>query len=109
MLVFPPGGELARLAMLPEDIGLEDALNSILVDFTESVNSVKAVVESGKVVVELDKPRFTTQYMRINKCLGSLPVSIAGCVIASVLSKPVYFLREMSVDDKTIGFFEIDE
>ena len=109
LLVFPPGGELVRLAMLPEDIGLKHALNKVLVHFTELANSVKSVEEAGQMIVELGKPKTSTEHVRVNKCLGSLPMSIAGCVIAHVLSKPVHFLREEITENKTTGFFDIDE
>ena len=80
VMVFPPGSELVRLALLPEDIQVEDALNAVLVD-----------------------------YDRVNQSLGSLAVSVSGCVIADILGKPVYFLREESVDNRLTGFFRVGQ
>ncbi len=105
--VFPPGSELVRLALLPEDILLEDALNAVLVDFVEMANSVKAVSESDHVLVELVSPKVGSDYDRVNNSLGSLAVSVSGCVIADNLGKPVYFLREETDGDTRTGFFRV--
>ena len=107
LLVFPPGSELVRLALLPEEIGAEDALNSVLVDLVESVDIVKAVVEGDQVVVELFKPKNDARYMRIDRCLGSLPVSIAGCVLAEAMGKSVLFQREEAEGLKVSAFYRL--
>jgi len=107
VMVFPPGSELVRLALLPEDIQVEDALNAVLVDFAEMADSVKVVSEGDQVLVELVSPKVVSDYDRVNRSLGSLAVSVSGCVIADNLGRPVYFLREESVDNKLTGFFRV--
>lgn len=107
VLIFPPGSELVRLALLPEDILLEDALNAVLVDFAEIVNSVKAVSETDQVLVELVSPKVGSDYDRVNHSLGSLAVSVSGCIIAYITGKPVFFVREETVDNKVSGFFRV--
>jgi hypothetical protein len=109
VMVFPPGSELVRLALLPEDIQVEDALNTVLVDFAEMADSVKVVSEDDQVLVELVSPKVGSDYDRVNQSLGSLAVSVSGCVIADILGKPVYFLREESVDNKLTGFFRVGQ
>ena len=47
LFIFPPGSEIVRLSLLPEDTGLEDALQYVLVDYLEGAGSVKAIKESG--------------------------------------------------------------
>ena len=107
VMVFPPGSELVRLALLPEDMLLEDALNAVLVDFAEMANSVKAVSEDDQVLVELVSPKVGSDYDRVNHSLGSLAVSVSGCIIADITGKPVYFLREETTDSKVSGFFKV--
>ncbi len=109
LLVFPPGSEVVRLAMLPDDIVVEDALNHVLVDFLEIVNSVKSVREMDEIVVELVDPKTTSVFPRVNKCLGSISVSVIGCVIAHVSGKPVMFIGEKFHEGNVVGFFRVGE
>ncbi len=73
------------MALLPEDIQVEDALNAVLVDFAEMADSVKVVSEDNQVLVELVSPKIGSDYDRVNQSLGSLAVSVSGCVIADNL------------------------
>ena len=105
--LFPPGSEVVRLSVLSEDYGVEEALNYVMVDFLEAVQSVKTVEDGGRVVVELRVPRVSTDFPRFQRVLGSVPCSLAGCVLASVLGRPVLFSDE-EVDGGTVrGFFEV--
>jgi hypothetical protein len=94
LFVFPPGSEVVRLSLLPEDSGIEDALQYVLVDYLEGVRSVKAIRESDKVVVEVNDPRLRTDFPRFQRVLGSLTTSVSGCVLSSVLGKPSLFVEE---------------
>ena len=105
--IFTPGSELVRLAMIPEDTRLEDALNTVLVDFTELVEGLKAVEDNDQIIVELSKPKQDTEYDRVSKSLGSLGISVAGSVIATITNKPVFFEREEKETDKTTGYYRI--
>ena len=94
LFIFPPGSEVVRLSLLPEDSGLEDALQFVLVDFLEGVGSVKAIMESDQVVIEVNDPTLRTDFPRFQRVLGSLTTSISGCVLSSVLGKPSLFVEE---------------
>jgi hypothetical protein len=107
ILIFPPGSEIVRLALLPEDIGLEDALSTVLVDFVELVDSVKAVFDLDQVIVELANFRVLSEFSRVNNSLGSLPVNIAGCVLARVLDKNVALIHEEYIDFGISAVFEV--
>jgi hypothetical protein len=107
ILVFPPGSEIVRLALLPEDISLEDALSTVLVDFVELVDSVKAVFDLDQVIVELGNTRASSEFSRVNNSLGSLSVSIAGCVLAIVFDKRVALRREESIDLGVRAVFKV--
>jgi hypothetical protein len=109
VLVFPPGSEAVRLALLPEDVGIEDALNSVLVDFTEIADEVKSVVELNQVIVEVSGRKSGSGFSRVNNSLGSLPISISGSVLAQVLGKPVRFIQEDESGRSLVGFFEVHE
>jgi len=107
LFVFPPGSEVVRISVLSEDYGVEEALNYVLVDFLEAVQSVKTVEEGGRVVVEMKVPRMNTDFPRFQRVLGSVASSVVGCVLASVLMKPVVFSDEEINGDSVRGFFEV--
>jgi hypothetical protein len=105
--VFPPGSEAVRLSLLPEEAGAEDALSHVLVDFIEAVESVKLVRRGSEAVVELGRPRASSEYPRVNGCLGSYPVSLAGCVLAHVLRGPILYRGEEASGSSTLAYFEV--
>jgi len=107
LLVFPPGSELIRLSGLSSGGGLEDALRHVLVDFVEAVESVKAVREDDRVVVDLEKPRVGTDFPNYGRVLGSLATSIAGCVLAFCLEVPVLFNEERAEGKKVRAVFRV--
>lgn len=107
VVVFPPGSEAVRLAGLGEGAGVEDALSYVLVDFMEAVEAVKAVVTGDRVVVELNHVRADTSLSRYHACLGSLPVSTAGCVLAWVTGAPVAYTGERSDGTKVTAGFRV--
>lgn len=96
LMVFPPGSEVVRLSGLGVEAGVEEALVFVLVDFLEAVHGVKAIREGGRVVVEYSRPVVGTGFPRFVAVLGSLPVSVGGSVLASVLGAPVELVEEES-------------
>jgi hypothetical protein len=109
LFVFPPGGEVVRLAGLGEESGAEDALVYVLVDYVELVEGVRAVETGDRVVVELLRPRVDTEYSRYRECLGSLATSVAGCVLAWVYDASVVYLGEEVTDDKVTASFRVNK
>ena len=107
LMVFPPGSEIVRLSLLGEESGLEDALSYVLVDYLEAVESVKAVLSGDRVVVQLNRYRVDTDFPRVKLCLGSIPVSTAGCVLAWVTGKPVLFVDEAGSGESTTATFRV--
>jgi hypothetical protein len=95
------------LSLLSEEAGLEDALTQVLVDFIEAVDTVKAVRNGREIKIELGGVRVSTDYLRVNECLGSYPVSIAGCVLSQVLGTPICYRGEEDYGDKKLAFFEV--
>ena len=98
LTVFPPGAEVVRLAGIGDEMGLEDALGYVLVDYLEAAEGVKVVESGGNVVVQVVGPVVDSSFVRVRGCLGSTVASVAGCVFASLRGVPVRFLGEESVD-----------
>ena len=97
LMVFPPGSELIGLGDLSSEVGVEDALTSVLVDYLEACEGVRAVVTGDDVVVSVSKPVSGGDYPRIRLCMGSLTVNVSGSVLAFVLGEMVRFV-DMRVD-----------
>jgi hypothetical protein len=94
LIIFPPGSEIVRLSMLSEDTDIENALNYVLVDLLEAADSVKMVQEGDNIIVQISKPRISTDFPRYNKFLGSLTTSIVGCIISYFIEQPIEYLSE---------------
>jgi hypothetical protein len=107
LMVFPPGSEILRLSLVEEGSGVEDALSYVLVDFLEAAESVKSEELGGSVVVKIGNPRIRTDFPRFNMVLGSLPTSLAGCVVAQALGKPVAFVDEQILGKIINATFEV--
>jgi hypothetical protein len=107
LTIFPPGSEIIRLSEIGEESGVDDALSYVLVDFLEAVESVKSVEAGRRTIINFSKPRIRSDFPRFNTCLGTLPTSIAGCVLAQVLGKPVGLIEEQVTNEQVIATFEV--
>jgi hypothetical protein len=87
LIVLPPGSELVRLGELPE--GLEAALSEVLVDQTELCESVTTVHRGDCIVLEVRGARGLIGAGRFIRVMGSLEASVAACVAAAILKRPV--------------------
>jgi hypothetical protein len=107
LMVFPPGSEVVRLSMLGEEAGLEEALTYVLVDFLEAVEGVKATRVEDEVVIRFHRVRIDTEFPRYRKVLGSLPTSMAGTIISTVLGAPVRLMEENELLDGVQAIFGV--
>ncbi len=105
--IYPPGTEIVRLAALGEESSPDDALSYILVDFLEAADSVKTAQAGRRTIVSIQKPRIRTDFPRFISCLGTLPTSIAGCVIANTINQPVTLSEEQVTEDSITATFEV--
>jgi len=107
LTLFPPGTEIIRLSDIGEESGVDEALSYILVDYLEAVESTKTVEAGRRIIVSMSKPRIRSDFPRFNACLGTLPSSIAGCILAQVLKKPVGLIEEQATNQQVITTFEV--
>ena len=96
LMLIPPGAEIVRLAKVDRGEDLEDALRTVLVEFSDLAGSVAAVEEEGSKVarVQIGKPKLTSESPYFNNCLGSPLSCIACCVAAVVKGQPVRIVDE---------------
>jgi len=107
LFVFPPGSEVVRLSLLSPESGVEEALTHVLVDFLEIVQSVKAVRDGERIVVEMRGSRVETEFPRFRMVLGSISTSTAGCVLSTVVDVPVLFKDEQIEERRIRSVFQV--
>ncbi len=96
LLVIPPGNEIVRLAKVRKGTDLEDALRSVLVDYSDLAGGVLATEEEGGRVakIQITKPSLGSDSPYFNDSLGS-PVSCVACCVAAVAKgDPVRLVEE---------------
>ncbi len=109
MLVYPVGSELGKIPEFQDGLSLEERLRYILVESTEICSRVM-VQEAGNIVVVGMKGAYPDiQGQRYRRSLGSLPSSIAACVITAMHDKPVTLLEERKTGDRLIARFQLLE
>jgi hypothetical protein len=96
LMLIPPGAQIVKLAKVERGGDLEEALRSVLVEFSDLASSVLAVEEEGSKIarVQIAKPKLTSESPSFNNCLGSPVSCIAGCVAAVVKGEPVRIVDE---------------
>jgi hypothetical protein len=107
LMVFPPGSEILRLSQLEGGARLEEAMNYVLVDYFEGAESVKVVKEGSRVKVFIGKARLRSDFSRFNSVLGSITVSVLGCVAAQVLMAPVSVVEERNEGNNVRAIFTV--
>jgi hypothetical protein len=112
LLVVPPGSDLIKLSKLEEGGELEDALKTLLVDFSDLASSVllveeeregggedqapdpKPTMQSNHVKMQIKGPRLSSSSPFFNECLGTPVSCVACCVAAAVTHSPVRIVEE---------------
>jgi len=103
--LLPPATKIKELLGEVETEDVEPAVVSVLSTMLEIAEDVKVTSEANRIylaytpIVDLELPRF-------NECMGSLPTSVAACIIAYVTKKKVKFVREDNVKSKVYAVFE---
>jgi hypothetical protein len=59
------------------------------------------------IIVGMKGADLNIQGQRYRDSLGSLPSSLAACVIAALQNKPVKLFEEKEADDRLIGVFRV--
>jgi len=97
LVLPPPASELARFEGI-SDMNVEDAISHILVDVAELTSSVNIATSEG-IVLELKGLRSHVAAGRFRRVFGSLEASIAACIAASILKRPIYVESEFEEED----------
>ena len=85
----------------------EEALNHILVEQLEILESIKAIESTNKIAIKMSGSRVEVEFPRTKKVLGSLPTCITGSILSYILKKPIILLKEESSGRDIIASFEM--
>ena len=95
------------LSTVEEGMEAEKVLNQVLVEQFEILESVKAIESGSKITVYMTGFRVETEFPRLKNVIGSIPTSIAGCLLSINLKKPVLFIGEELSGRSIIAIFEM--
>jgi hypothetical protein len=105
LMIFPPGSEVVRIASLEKGADVDEALSHILVDLLEVVESLKVVRSNDTYILEMSRTQSDTRFPRFKVVPVLLLTSIIGCILATVLWKPVMLVNEdLSIKKVTVSF-----
>ncbi len=107
VLVYPVGSEFSKIPEFQDGFSLEDGLRYILVESTDICSRVMAEETGNTIVVGMKDPETDVQGERYRDSLGSLPSSLAACVIATLHEKPVKLVEERKSGDRLIARFRL--
>jgi hypothetical protein len=108
--IFTPGAYLGEVKEIRiEDIGIEEALQYILVESAELCSTVRASEIEDTIVVEMNDVRVQSESETYRHLLGSLPTSLAASVVAVVRGSPVIITNEEITPTRNIARLSILE
>lgn len=105
VLVYPIGSELSTIPEFQDGLSLEERLRLVLVESANLCSSVMAEETGTLTIVGMKGADVSVQGQRYRDALGSLPSSIAACVIATLHEKPVTLVEEKNSGDRLIAVF----
>jgi hypothetical protein len=109
VLIYPVGSELTTIPQLRDGLSLEETLRYVLVESANICSRVMAEETESLIIVGMKDADVNIQGQRYLDSLGSLPSSLAACVIASLRNKPVTLLEERKAGDRLIAVFRLLE
>ena len=96
LLVVPPGNEIVKLAKVESGTELEEALRSVLVEYSDLARGVLAIEDDGgkTAKIQITKPSLSSDSPYFNDTLGSPVSCVASCVAAVAKGVPVRISEE---------------
>jgi len=107
LLVYPVGSELSRIPEFAEVLSLEERLTYVLVESADICSRVMVEEAGSVIVVAMESADLAIQGQKYLDSLGSLPSSLAACIIATVHDRPVTLVEERKAGDRLIAVFRL--
>ncbi len=109
LLVYPVGSELNRIPEFQDGLSLEEGLRYVLIESADICSRVMVEQAGNLIVVGMKGAHVDIQGKNYQKSLGSLPSSLAACVVATFYRKPVTLMDERKNSDRLIARFRLLE
>jgi hypothetical protein len=107
VLVYPVGSELTKIPDLENGLSIEERLRYILVESANLCSRVTAEETGSRIIVGMKGADLNIQGQKYLESLGSLPSSLAACVIAMSHNKPVTLIEEKKDGDRMVAVFQL--
>jgi hypothetical protein len=105
MLVYPVGSDLSKIPDFQDGLSLEERLRYVLVESADICSRVMVEETGTLIVVGMNGADMDIQGQKYLSSLGSLPSSLAACIIATVHDRPVTLIEERKAGDRLIAVF----
>jgi len=109
LLVYPVGSELTRIPDFVDGLSIDEKMRYVLVESANLCSRVMVEETGGLVIVAMKDADVKIQGEKYQASLGTLPSSLAACVIAMVHNKPVTLVEEKRDGDGMIAVFKLLE
>jgi hypothetical protein len=107
VLVYPIGSELTKIPDFEDGLSIEEKLRYVLVESANLCSRVTAEETGSRVIVGMKGADLNIQGRKYLESLGSLPSSLAACVIAMLHDKPVALIEEKRDGDRMVAVFQL--
>jgi len=104
-----PRSLVGRIPEFQDGFSLEEGLRYVLVESADICSRVMVEQTGNLIVVGMKGADMDIQGRKYQKSLGSLPSSLAACVVATFYHKPVTLMDERKNSDKLIARFRLLE
>lgn len=107
VLVYPVGSELTKIPDSECGLSIEERLKYVLVESSNLCSMVIAEEIGSRIIVGMKDADLDIQGQKYLESLGSLPSSLAACVIAVLHNRPVTLIEEKRDGDRTVAVFQL--
>jgi hypothetical protein len=107
VLVYPVGAELGKMPEVQDAVLLENTLRYVLVESAALCSRVKSEESRGLVYLHMRRVNARTLGSKYQDSLGSLPSSLAACIITTFLNSPVMLIEERKTGSDLIARFRV--
>jgi hypothetical protein len=107
VLVYPVGSELTKVPDFEDGLSIEERLRYILVESANLCSRVMAEETGSRIIVGMKDADLNIQGQKYLESLGSLPSSLAACVIAMARNKPVTLIEEKTDGNRMVAVFQL--
>jgi len=105
LFIYPPGSDVAALSgvtgeenreegMREIEAEVENSISYCIVDFAELASKVRINIEENKIFLAMKNVKIEVEAPRFTRVLGSVPVSLAACVVAKASRMSVRIVVE---------------